>query len=136
MPESWNAPVSKVGTAAGAAAKSLKNGGSDGTRTRGLRRDRPSNSFAISTRVPIFDPQTQAGNRDQVGTSGKSRAGPEIRSPAALERGRADRREVERLEHTPALTIRQADRLRRLFPLPPFAALAIAELAFRAEPPR
>jgi hypothetical protein len=34
-PKSWNAPGLKVGTPSG-------NGGSDGTRTRGLRRDRPA----------------------------------------------------------------------------------------------
>src|ERR1700722_5745092 len=39
---SRNATGRKVGTEAMMAAKSLKNGGSDGTRTRDLRRDRPT----------------------------------------------------------------------------------------------
>ena len=42
MSKTWNAPGRKVGTAQETAAKPLKNGGSDGTRTRGLRRDRPA----------------------------------------------------------------------------------------------
>ena len=41
-PKSRNTPVRKVGTASDALAKALKNGGSDGTRTRDLRRDRPT----------------------------------------------------------------------------------------------
>ena len=40
--KSWNALVPKVGTQEAVEAKPLKNGGSDGTRTRGLRRDRPA----------------------------------------------------------------------------------------------
>ena len=42
MIKSWNAPVRKVGTEEMMIAKPLKSGGSDGTRTRGLRRDRPA----------------------------------------------------------------------------------------------
>ena len=40
--KSRNTPVRKVGTAILTFAKPLKDGGSDGTRTRGLRRDRPA----------------------------------------------------------------------------------------------
>ena len=42
MRESWNTPVRKVGKAHNENGKPLINGGSDGTRTRGLRRDRPA----------------------------------------------------------------------------------------------
>ena len=42
MVKSWNHPVRKVGTDVTTSSKPLKNGGSDGTRTRGLRRDRPA----------------------------------------------------------------------------------------------
>ena len=42
MFKSWNAPGRKLGTEEMKITKPLKNGGSDGTRTRGLRRDRPA----------------------------------------------------------------------------------------------
>src|SRR5262245_17567478 len=47
-----NAPVRKVGTAMTMPAKCLISGGSDGTRTRGLRRDRPWD-FPASSRRPL-----------------------------------------------------------------------------------
>ena len=40
--KSRNATAGKVGTLMSALTKSLKNGGSDGARTRDLRRDRPT----------------------------------------------------------------------------------------------
>src|SRR5262249_11875327 len=40
--KSWNATARKVGTRVTRPSKSLKTGGSDGARTRDLRRDRPT----------------------------------------------------------------------------------------------
>jgi hypothetical protein len=65
--KSRNATVQKVGTLMTTRTKSLKNGGSDGARTRDLRRDRPAVSLTISTVVPTFR-APQAGNRASVGT--------------------------------------------------------------------
>jgi hypothetical protein len=46
----------------------LRNGGSDGARTRDLRRDRPGVSGGKSRAVPIFVVPKTAGNLVQVGT--------------------------------------------------------------------
>jgi hypothetical protein len=51
-----------------ARAKSLKTGGSDGARTRDLRRDRPTIYLAISTTVPTFSVLEWAAFRAEVGT--------------------------------------------------------------------
>jgi hypothetical protein len=49
-------------------AKSLKSGGSDGTRTRDLRRDRPSIRCAKSRFVPTITPELAARFLAQIGT--------------------------------------------------------------------
>src|SRR5262245_15238804 len=46
----------------------FKTGGSDGTRTRGLRRDRPSNSENVSMVVPTFCAPELTGKGPSVGT--------------------------------------------------------------------
>jgi len=55
--KSRNATAGKVGTLMSALAKSLKNGGSDGARTRDLRRDRPEDSIAESISAPTLGVQ-------------------------------------------------------------------------------
>src|ERR1700680_4792101 len=57
--------------ALGETAKSIshgRDGGSDGTRTRGLRRDRPCISQASSTTIPTFAWPERAQSREIVGT--------------------------------------------------------------------
>jgi len=44
------------------------NGGSDGTRTRDLRRDRPTAYLTISAAVPTFSVPERAAFRAEVGT--------------------------------------------------------------------
>src|SRR6185312_11448274 len=51
-----------------AAGRQDRNGGSDGTRTRDLRRDRPAVSLTISTVVPTLGAPEAAGNPATVGT--------------------------------------------------------------------
>src|SRR5262249_9352424 len=49
-------------------AMSLKSGGSDGTRTRGLRRDRPRGFLGFLWAIPTFWGRRTSPGRGQVGT--------------------------------------------------------------------
>jgi hypothetical protein len=67
-PKSRNTSARKVGTAGPHPAKSVIYGGSDGARTRDLRRDGPTNYPAISRLVPTFCPSKTTEFRRRVGT--------------------------------------------------------------------
>jgi hypothetical protein len=74
-----------IGTLTTRVVNSFKRGGSDGARTRDLRRDRPTNLSALTTAVQTNSPTRQTNFLGQVGTLFPKRT---ARAPPSIKRKR------------------------------------------------
>src|SRR5436190_11409394 len=69
-----------VGTPTAFVGKHVEYGGSDGARTRDLRRDRPSVYLTIPAVVPTFSTPQAGAFRREVGTPHNLHSGPQLRA--------------------------------------------------------